>query len=187
MISQKLKHLLERYEHPKNETEREILSLLRTVAASQTAATHPTCDLFCDVISLLQQTPTPSRSPFERGDDLLAAFYNGMRREGTAEYAEALLLRGKLSAEEKREKIDATMLDYTARLITFANLYLYEIFPNASGYDPIVFLYEHLEYAAAKFSVKGEDGKISKQRMNTRSALRKFNEFKCLTEKQLRR
>ena len=187
MITQKMKRLLEQFEGAKSERDQKIFALLNEIAQMQKEHPHKACDLFCNVLCLLREEKPPRTAPFRRGSDLLAAFYNTMRREGTEEYQAALLLRTKLPPNEKRERLDTTMLDYTARIVTFSNHYIYEIFDRVDGYDPLVFLYENLEYAAAKFSVKEKDGTLSKQRMNTRSALRKFNEFKILTEKQLRR
>lgn len=181
MVSQKMKDLLARYEAPKSARDEEIYALLKQIAAK---GPSETCELFCDVVFLLQSDAAKPASPFHRGDDLLSAFYNAMRREGAEDYKNALLLRTKLSPSEKRARLDTTMLDYTARIVTFSNHYIYEVFDVIDGYDPIVFLYENLEYAVAKFSVKEADGTVSKQRMNTRSALRKLNEFKILTEKQ---
>lgn len=73
----------------------------------------------------------------------------------------------------------STVLDYRARINTFANRYLWELYPDGVNYDPILFVYENIEFILAKFKTKDQEGKTVKQRLNIRSALRKLNEFKC--------
>ena len=45
-------------------------------------------------------------------------------------------------------------------------------------FEPIVFIYNNLELIIAKMKTTDEEGKVVKQRLNIRSALRKLNEFK---------
>ena len=96
------------------------------------------------------------------------------------------------SNEERRQKVNLTMWDYCNRIKTFSNKYLFEIYPAESipyvihsdnaddfqTFEPIVFIYNNLELIIAKMKTTDENGKVVKQRLNIRSALRKLNEFK---------
>ena len=85
------------------------------------------------------------------------------------------------------------MIDYCNLIKTFAKRYLHEIVPideipliihedETETREPIVFVYNHLEYILAKMKTTDENGKTVKQRLNIRSALRKLNEFKQLAD-----
>ena len=126
--------------------------------------------------------PNENETHYSCGYELLGAFYNHFKKENEINYYE---INGyPFSSEtERKEKTNSTLLDYVARIYTFANKYLHEIFSaeiiaasNAS--DNIIFIYENLEMILAKYNTKDENGVSVKQRVNIRSALRKLNEFK---------
>ena len=92
------------------------------------------------------------------------------------------------SNDERKKKVNSTLQDYVARIYTFANKYLSELYSReeiwSSGcQDDILFIYNNKEYILAKFNTKEENCETIKQRLNIRSALRKLNEFKCAEEK----
>ncbi len=100
-------------------------------------------------------------SHYQKSSDLLDDFYNHFREE----------------------KTESTLKDYVARIYTFANRYLHELFSseeiaNSNSPDDIIFIYNNLEIIIARFNTKDENGKPAKQRVNIRSALRKLNDFK---------
>lgn len=119
-----------------------------------------------------RQTGTPR---YHQASDLLRAFYNHFKKPAEVDYWEI----DRVDAGEKREKVNATMKDYVARIQTFANKYLEEVFSadEVGDTDPVLFVYENLEMILARFDTK-DGGEPNKQKVNIRSALRKLNEFK---------
>lgn len=131
---------------------------------------------------------------YEYDYEVLEAFYDHFRKPEQLPYWE--LENFEFENDEQYKKlVNLTMRDYTARIKTFANKYLCEIFPkniipnvihgeNAEdyeSYEPVVFVYNNLEVILAKFEISEGAGK--KQRLNIRSALRKLNEFKQAQER----
>ena len=123
---------------------------------------------------------------FECDYHLLGEFYNHFKKAEQLPYWEIDGYKFE-SDEQRKELVNYTMLDYVSRIKTFANKYLYEIFPEEAvqltagddeAPDGVVFTYNNLEVILAKMKTKNEEGKIIKQRLNIRSALRKLNEFK---------
>lgn len=143
----------------------------------------------------LTQKETPvdntQESPFEYDREVLEAFYDYFKGNYELSYWEIENRRFE-SNEERREKVNLTMWDYCNRIKTFSNKYLFEIYPAESippvihsdnaddfqTFEPIVFVYNNLELIIAKMKTTDENGKVVKQRLNIRSALRKLNEFK---------
>jgi hypothetical protein len=143
----------------------------------------------------LTQKETPvnnvQESPFEYDREVLEAFYDYFK--GNYELAYWEIENHKFeSNEERRQKVNLTMWDYCNRIKTFSNKYLFEIYSAESiphiihgdnaeefeSFEPIVFVYNNLELIIAKIKTTDENGKVVKQRLNIRSALRKLNEFK---------
>ena len=137
----------------------------------------------------IPQVQAVMESQFEYDREVLEAFYNHFAKEGQLPYWQ--IDEYVFESDEQRKKlVNLTLWDYCNRIKTFANKYLFEIYPeniipkiihgeNADeyeSYEPVVFIYNNLEMILAKFKV-GE-GKGVKQRLNIRSALRKLNEFK---------
>lgn len=103
-------------------------------------------------------------------------------------------------AEERKKLVNLTIFDYVNRIKTFANKYLQEIYPDdviprvmhdepgepCETFEPIVFIYNNLELIIAKMKTTDEKGKVVKQRLNIRSALRKLNDFKQATGKEFK-
>lgn len=123
---------------------------------------------------------------FQSGYELLGAFYDKFKKQEEISYFEIESFPF-ASEEEKKRRTSSTLLDYVARINTFAKRYLYEIFSlneidSSNTPDDIIFIYENLEVILAKFSTKDEKGVSVKQRVNIRSALRKLNEFKCMQQ-----
>ena len=121
--------------------------------------------------------------PYRHGRELLGAFYDHFKEEHELCYADIKDYPFRDEAE-KKQKVNATLMDYVARINTFANRYLWELFGaeerQAAGvFDDVLFTYQHLELIIARFNTKNADGETVKKRLNIRSALRKLNEFKC--------
>ena len=140
-----------------------------------------------------KETPVNNvqESPFEYDREVLEAFYDYFK--GNYELAYWEIENHKFeSNEERRQKVNLTMWDYCNRIKTFSNKYLFEIYSAESiphiihgdnaeefeSFEPIVFVYNNLELIIAKIKTTDENGKVVKQRLNIRSALRKLNEFK---------
>ncbi len=143
-------------------------------------------------------SPSPSVSPtpcirYEYDRDVLSEFYDYFKREGEKQLSYWQIENYEFESEEERRSIvNLTMLDYCNRIKTFAKKYLHEIYPIDSiprvihdddaddyeTYEPIVFIYNNIEVILAKMKTADESGKVVKQRLNIRSALRKLNEFK---------
>ena len=134
---------------------------------------------------------------YEYDYEVLNDFYDHFKREGDDQLSYWQIEGYEFESEEdRRAKVNLTMLDYCNRIKTFAKKYLYEIYPedsipriihgeDADGYEtyePIVFTYNNLELILAKMKTTNENGETVKQRLNIRSALRKLNEFKQETE-----
>ena len=130
---------------------------------------------------------------YEYDYEVLNAFYDYFKRPGEDQLSYWQIDGYKFENEEhRRSLVNLTMWDYCNRIKTFANKYLYEIYPEDSipriihgedaddyeTYEPIVFVYNNLELILAKMKTTNENGETIKQRLNIRSALRKLNEFK---------
>ena len=130
---------------------------------------------------------------YEYDYEVLNAFYNHFKRPGEDQLFYWQIEGYEFESEEQRKAlVNLTMWDYCNRIKTFANKYLYEIYPedtipyvihgdDAEDYEtfePIVFIYNNLELILAKMKTTNENGETVKQRLNIRSALRKLNEFK---------
>lgn len=131
---------------------------------------------------------------YERDYQVLADFYDHFRKpdEGQLSYLQIENYIFESEGERKR-LVNLTMIDYCNRIKTFAKRYLHEIVPideipliihedETETREPIVFVYNHLEYILAKMKTTNEKGETVKQRLNIRSALRKLNEFKQLAD-----
>lgn len=134
--------------------------------------------------------PVERPMPYRHGQELLAAFYDYFKAEHQIPYAEIRDYPFQ-DEDEKKQKVNSTMLDYVARINTFANKYLCELFTReeiyaADTFDDILFTYQHLELIIARFNTKNDAGDTVKKRLNIRSALRKLNEFKCVEEAKRR-
>lgn len=120
---------------------------------------------------------------YECGEQLLAAFYNYFKKDEEVEYDQIRFLKN----HQRKEKLNATLTDYVARIYTFCTdknkEYLFTIFsPEEIGtQDPVLFVYRNIEIILAKFNTK-DNGVSVKQKVNIRSALRKLNEFKRAQE-----
>ena len=119
--------------------------------------------------------------------DLLGAFYNYFKKESELDYYEIDTYPFK-NGVERKEKVNLTLLDYVARIRTFSNKYLSEIFSTeeilaSNSADDILFIYDNIEYILVKFNTKNEKGNTIKQRANIKSALSKLNEFKYVKER----
>lgn len=118
--------------------------------------------------------------------ELLQAFYNHYKNKEQIDYLDIWALERRMremppaERKENQKKINPTMKDYAARISTFANRYLYEMFDfqQLGQMDPVLFTYENIELILATFKTRDDNGEIVKQRVNIRSALRKLNEFK---------
>ena len=130
---------------------------------------------------------------YEYDYEVLADFYDHFKRPGDNQLSYWQIEGYQFENEEhRRTLVNLTMWDYCNRIKTFANKYLCEIFPEESipyiihgedaeeyeSYEPIVFIYNNIEFILAKMKTTNEDGETIKQRLNIRSALRKLNEFK---------
>lgn len=130
---------------------------------------------------------------YEYDYEVLADFYDHFKRPGDNQLSYWQIDGYQFENEEhRRTLVNLTMWDYCNRIKTFAKKYLYEIYPEDSipriihgeyaddyeTYEPIVFVYNNLEFILAKMKTTNEDGETIKQRLNIRSALRKLNEFK---------
>ena len=155
---------------------------------------------FCRLITLLkkqQQEAAPAVEavplhgfvacgrPQEDDEQLIAAFYDHFRGEGRVPYAALKDLPEDLSNEEKRTLINATMRDYAARVRTFGEQYMWDVprmrelwQEQTEPIGRVQFIYRYLEWILAGFDTKDENGVSNKQKVNIRSALRKFNAFK---------
>ena len=130
---------------------------------------------------------------YEYDYEVLNDFYDHFKREGDNQLSYWQIEGYEFESEEdRRAKVNLTMLDYCNRIKTFAKKYLYEIYPENSipriihgeyaddyeTFEPIVFIYNNIELIIAKMKTTNEEGKTIKQRLNIRSALKKMNEFK---------
>lgn len=145
----------------------------------------------------LSYTKDTKESVFEYDREVLEAFYNYFKGNYELSYWEIENCKF-ANNDERKEKVNLTIWDYCNRIKTFSNKYLYEIYPIDSipcvihgddaeefeTLEPIVFVYNNLELIIAKIKTTDEEGRVVKQRLNIRSALRKLNEFKQETEKQ---
>lgn len=132
-----------------------------------------------------------NESSFEYDYEVLGAFYDYFKGDAPLSYWE---IEGyKFNSNDERKKlVNLTIFDYVNRIKTFANKYLHEIYPDdviprvihpdsfdeLDTFEPIVFIYNNVELIIAKMKTTDEEGKVVKQRLNIRSALRKLNEFK---------
>ena len=166
----------------KNQYQKEIIELTQKCESLQAKAGR-------SQLAYVPQVQAVMESQFEYDREVLEAFYNHFAKEGQLPYWQ--IDEYVFESDEQRKKlVNLTLWDYCNRIKTFANKYLFEIYPeniipkiihgeNADeyeSYEPVVFIYNNLEMILAKFKV-GE-GKGVKQRLNIRSALRKLNEFK---------
>lgn len=124
---------------------------------------------------------------YECDYQLLGAFYNHFKKEHELDYYKIDTYPFE-SDDDRKKKVNSTLQDYVARIYTFANKYLSELYSreeilSSGSQDDVLFIYDNIEYILAKFNTKDESGKTIKQRLNIRSALRKLNEFKCVEEK----
>lgn len=178
-----------------------IAALLADCTAEEFVFANEITAEFCRLITLLreqrqkqdsfaaQRYPEYRYQPkahYRHGHELLCAFYDHFKKEHELPYNEIASCHFEDEADRK-SKINATLLDYVARIYTFTNKYLYEVFPveiiaAAGVFDDVLFVYDNLEIILAKFNTKDENGNSIKQRLNLRSALRKLNEFKCASE-----
>lgn len=140
-------------------------------------------------LAYMPQAQGITESQFEYDYEVLDSFYNHFAKEGQLPYWQIETFQFE-NDEQRKKLVNLTLWDYCNRIKTFANKYLFEIYPENiipkiihgedadeyESYEPVVFIYNNLEMILAKFKV-GE-GKGSKQRLNIRSALRKLNEFK---------
>ena len=127
---------------------------------------------------------------YEYDYQVLADFYDHFRKPDESQLSYLQIDNYIFESEEERKKlVNLTMIDYCNRIKTFAKRYLHEIVPideiplvihenETETREPIVFVYNHLEYILAKMKTTDENGKTVKQRLNIRSALRRLNEFK---------
>lgn len=130
-------------------------------------------------------------SGYEYDYEVLGAFYDYFKGDYPLYYWQIDGYKFK-DAEERKQLVNLTIWDYVNRIRTFANKYLQEIYPDdviprvmhdepgepCETFEPIVFIYNNLELIIAKMKTTDEEGKVVKQRLNIRSALRKLNEFK---------
>ena len=134
---------------------------------------------------------------YEYDYEVLNDFYDHFKRPGDDQLSYWQIEGYEFESEEdRRAKVNLTMLDYCNRIKTFAKKYLYEIYPEDSipriihneydddyeTFEPIVFIYNNIELIIAKMKTTNEEGKTIKQRLNIRSALKKMNEFKQLAD-----
>lgn len=136
-------------------------------------------------------------SAYVRDSDVLADFYDYFKGAEYPLYYWQIEDYVFESDEDRKKKVNLTMWDYCNRIKTFANKYLYEIYPEEAipsvihgegadtyeTYENVVFAYNHLEMILAKIKTTNEEGKTVKQRLNIRSALRKLNKFKQETQR----
>ncbi len=207
-----LNRLIQEYRNAETSEDKLILRKLEAIRAlcsdckgDEMIFAHEIADEFCRVIHLLRdkQEKTiiaapvlprvtgwiPQREqtlPYQNGRQLLGAFYNHFKEEHELSYFDIKDYPFKDEAD-KKQKVNSTMMDYVARINTFSNKYLSEMFGaeemQAAGvFDDILFVYQHLELIIARFSTKDANGESVKKRLNIRSALRKLNEFKCAEE-----
>lgn len=127
--------------------------------------------------------------PQEDDEGLIAAFYDHFRGEGRVPYAQLSELPEDLPADEMRRLINVTIRDYAARVRTFGERYIWQVprmwdlwLAQEGRVGMVQFIYMHIEWILAGFDTKDEDGVSNKQKVNIRSALRKFNAFKQARE-----
>ena len=130
-------------------------------------------------------------SGFKKDCEVLGSFYDYFKGDYPLDYWQIDGYKF-ADAEERKQLVNLTIWDYVNRIRTFANKYLQEIYPydviprvindepgeTYETYQPIVFIYNNIELIIAKMKMTDEEGKVVKQRLNIRSALRKLNEFK---------
>ena len=134
---------------------------------------------------------TSQEGRFSYDREVLEAFYDYFKGDYPLSFWQ---IEGYKFADnaQRKQLVNLTIWDYVNRIKTFANRYLQELYPEDciplvvhgeraeeyESFEPIVFIYEHLELIIAKMKTTNEDGETSKQRLNIRSALRKLNDFK---------
>ena len=195
MHCHELELLLRKYTRAETKEDRYIKTTLENIAALSDLCDQEEryySDMiirhFCSVIDMLEKQHTKALAvetrpisgedsvQFRDGYELVCAFYNHFKKPEEWDYAE---IRGALY-ESQNVRVNPTLKDYAARIQTFAGKYLGEMFrPQEVGdRDPVLFTYENLELILATFKTRDEQGRIVRQRVNIRSALRKLNEFK---------
>lgn len=200
-----LSYLLREYQEPQTDEDKVIRRKLESVKAlwqeckeGERVLAGEIITEFCRIVTILREQQKRQALPpailatdkrdrrYVCGADLLAAFYDHFKKEEQVSYSETFQYR-EADRAERKAKLNSTLLDYVARINTFANRYLRELAePSviANYGDDILYVYDHIEYLLARFNTKDEMGMPVKQRVNIRSALRKLNEFKCLKENQ---
>lgn len=150
---------------------------------------HPTIGMAMGGMSRYMAHPQEAHRPQEDDEQLIAAFYDHFRGEGRVPYAELPNLPDDLPIEEMRRLINVTIRDYAARVRTFGERYIWqvprmrELWRQQEGRLGMVqFIYMHIEWILASFDTTDENGVSNKQKVNIRSALRKFNAFKQARE-----
>jgi len=128
----------------------------------------------------------PVQMNYHSGYHLLGCFYDHFKSEHELSYFEINVYKYE-SDEERKYLTNSTLLDYIARINTFASRYLYELIDvdtvrSSDVPDDIIFVYNNLEFIIPRFSTKDENGETVKKKLNIRSALKKLNRFKCETE-----
>lgn len=203
-MNRELAHLMERYALPKSGADRLIKSKLQHIAElfeecdpREMVFANEICVEFCRLFQLLEQKYTQNEEPrpeqqafmericskYKTGEDLLNVFYNYYKENKHIDYCRIEGYPFK-DALDRKEKISATMKDYTSRIKTFARRYLPELVEQGrllpyGADDPILFVYANLTKILEKFDVT-EQGSPNKQRQNIRSALRKLYDFRCV-------
>lgn len=123
-------------------------------------------------------TQSQNAKKYINADILLHDFYNFWKKEDELPYNEIRYM----SVIERKNYVNPTLFDYVARIKSFAKSYVNEICDESILPDDlnerILFVYNNIEVIVSNFKIKDENNNISKQRQNTRSALRKLNEFK---------
>ena len=196
-----LELLLRKYANAETKEDRYIKKTLENIAAQ-----FIVCDAdqryyadvitrdFCRIIKMLEErndavlaekpvsNPTSERKlRYQSSEDLLRDFYNHYKRENQVDYRQI----NSALEQGRKDLVNPTLKDYVARIYTFSGpKYLGEMVSvqELGRKDPVLFTYENIEVILATFKTRDAEGKIVKQRVNIRSALRKLNEFKQHTE-----
>ena len=174
----------------KNQHRQELMEIMQKYQELEDRQEHPSTAY----ISLHRQDQVGT---YEYDRDVLSDFYDYYKRPGDNQLSYWQIDGYEFENEDHRRAIvNLTMWDYCNRIKTFAKKYLYEIYPEKSipnvihgddaddyeTYEPIVFVYNNLELILAKMKTTNENGETVKQRLNIRSALRKLNEFKQISQ-----
>ena len=207
MYVREFENLLAEYRHATDREDRLIKRRLEAIAACYAECAPAEREFadeitveFCRLIDLLKKqqkeaAPSPQAAPLhgfvaygrpqEDDEQLIAAFYDHFRGEGRVPYAALKDLPEDLPHEEKRTLINATMRDYAARVRTFGEQYMWDVprmrelwREQTEPMGRVQFIYRYIEWILAGFDTKDENGVSNKQKVNIRSALRKFNAFK---------